>query len=255
LAEHPSDPFGAVFRLDPNNAGNARVQLLAFGSVSGHVVSKRGTGVEGAIVGALFQSDTNDDPMPLWRTASRRDGTFQWPAVVPYVPSVCLASTSADYVARSIPYNIEPSGHQDLGKIVLDVPQRGSAAPRGKSLVGKKLDWYTCPLLAGPPVDERARTGARALAVYAAAAEAETIVQSLEAVRNSAAFTDLLIAVIVDGPYSGVARSVFVLQGQAPGPATTFLTDSAGLVALETIGLPPVCALQSPSKLARGPHP
>lgn len=246
MAEHPQKREGALFSIDAVEVTEAKVQLLALGTVSGTVVTAKGKPIEGAIVGGLFQNDADDEPLPLWRTTTGPDGRFAWNDAVPLVPAACLANAGEELFGRSIPFNIAPSETQDVGKIVIREPEDAKSKRIAKSsgMTGKKLEWYAGKLVSGTlPSQEELRVGRAAVVVYTKPDEAAMIIDALSSAHRSLPSPDVLCVVVVDGAYSGATpENVFVLQGKAPGAATTYVLDRNGSVALETLGMPPASA-------------
>ncbi|MBM3288765.1 MAG: carboxypeptidase regulatory-like domain-containing protein, partial [Candidatus Hydrogenedentes bacterium] len=245
MVELPLRRQGALFSIDASSANDAKVQLLELGTVSGTVVTAKERPVEGAIVGGLFQSDDDDEPLPLWRTVTRADGTFAWIDAAPLVPAACLAHAGGDLYGRSIPYSIEPGGKQDVGRIVIREPDdpKAKRSAKAKGMVGKPLEWYSGRVISGnlPPQDQL-RAGMPAVIVYTASEEAAMMIDALSHAQKTIA-NGMTCAVIVDGAYAGAgADNVVVLQGKAPGPATTYVLDLAGRVAVELVGMPPPSA-------------
>lgn len=254
MAESPSTAEGAVFSLDAQQAVDATVQLLPYAKVSGMAVTTKDKPIEGAIVGALFQSDSDDEPLPLWRTVTGAGGVFSWPAMVPYLPAACLVSTGPEAFGRSMPFNVEPGSSKDLGRIVVTTGEKGDKPlKQQKGLAGKKIPWYENRLLSGTlPATDSLRAGQRAVVVYTSPAEAPMIVDALAGMREALRAENTVFAAIVEGPFSGEASGVVVLQGSPPGPATTYLLDAEGKVVLETAGMPPAWAIYSLVSYAQG---
>ncbi|NUM54323.1 MAG: carboxypeptidase regulatory-like domain-containing protein [Candidatus Hydrogenedentes bacterium] len=246
MAEHPQRREGALFSLDAGTAKDAKVQLLALGAVSGTVVTAKDKPIEGAIVGGLFQSDADDEPLPLWRTTTGADGRFVWNNAVPLVPAACLANAGNDLFGRSIPFNIAPAATQDVGRIVIREPDdaKDKRVVKSKGLAGKKLEWYTGKTVSGTlPSPDELRVGRAAVVVYTAPGEAAMVIDALSSAHRTLRNSDLLCVAVVDGVYSGAAPdNVLVMQGKSPGPATTYVLDSTGRVAVETLGMPPASA-------------
>jgi hypothetical protein len=247
MAEHARKREGALFSIAANATSEAKVQLLALGTVTGTVVTAKDKPIEGAMVGGLFQSDADDEPLPLWRIATGADGRFTWTSAVPLVPTACLATAGDDLFGRSIPFNIEPAANQDVGRLVIREPEesKNRKIPKNRGLTGKKLDWYSGRVVSGTlPAQDALRAGRAAVVMYTTPDEAAMVIDALSAARAALGASGLLCAVVVDGTYSGAAaENVLVLQGTAPGPATTYVVDRSGRVVLETLGMPPVSAL------------
>lgn len=249
MAEHPAKREGALFSIDAGNATDAKVQLLPLGSVTGIVVTTNDKPIEGAMVGGLFQSDADDEPLPLWRTTTGANGTFIWSSTVPMVPTACLASAGDDCYGRSAPFNLGPGVDQDIGRIVIRAPDssKDQKLPKTKGLLGKKLEWYSARVVAGTlPAPADLRAGRPAVVIYTASEEAAMVIDALSAAQKMLGTTQTLCAVVVDGVYSGAAPdNILVLQGKAPGSATTLVVDRTGRVVLETLGMPPASVLSN----------
>ncbi|MFA6242400.1 MAG: carboxypeptidase-like regulatory domain-containing protein, partial [Candidatus Hydrogenedentales bacterium] len=57
LVEHVTEPRGALFAMDMNTESEAAVQLLSWARATGKVVNAKGKGLQGVVVGAIFQGD------------------------------------------------------------------------------------------------------------------------------------------------------------------------------------------------------
>ena len=237
LVDHPTRNLGALFSLGTDRAQDARVQVLPLSKVSGVAVSSTGKPAEGATVGALFQEDAEDEPMPLWRTIAGKDGLFTWNAVVPYVPMVCIASSGGETYGRSMNFNLEPGASTDVGRIVIPAedkaPRKGAG---GKSLLGDKLNWGRGKASSGS-------AGQPAIVMYAPAAESAMALQMLATASKAPQAARFQYVLICDGPVSVTDDSILIMQGTAPGTASTYVLDSSGTVVLETWGFPPLSAL------------
>ncbi|MCC6489787.1 MAG: carboxypeptidase regulatory-like domain-containing protein [Candidatus Hydrogenedentes bacterium] len=237
MAEHPTSNLGALFSLGTDRAADARVQLLPLAKVSGTIVSSSGKSLPGATVGALFQEDADDEPLPLWRTVASKDGLFTWNAVVPYVPMVCIASTGGETYGRSKNFNLDADASAGLGRVVIPAETKSPRKATGKSLLGEKLNWK----------NGQAKTSESAarpsIVLYAPASEAAMALQMLATASKAPQAARFQCVLVCDGPVSVTDESVLVLQGSAPGTASTYVLDAKGTVVLETWGFPPLSAL------------
>jgi Carboxypeptidase regulatory-like domain len=236
MAEHAERPEGALFALEPKRFQEAKVCLFPFSSVTGKVVTVKGKAVEGAVVGALFQAEPTGEPMLLWRTFSGPGGAFRWDAVVPYVPTVCVAATEQGQEARSVPFNLEQGQEKDLGSVVVS----DGAKPSSTSHLGKKLPWRESPHLGGPAATG---TGRPTVVMFCGQDEAPMVIDAVRAASELVADSGIGFAVVVDGSYSGESACP-VLSGTVPGPATTYIVGANGTVLLETAGMPTLRALR-----------
>jgi hypothetical protein len=257
LAEHPTRPEGALFALTPRDATGARVQMLPLATVSGSVLNTKSKGIAGVVVGALFQTDDNDEPLPLWRTVTDTRGSFDWPCVAPYVPTVCLARAGPEAYGRSAPFNAEAGAHVELRPITIEAPDLGAKSAKPTSYLGKRLPWFEEKVLGGALPTPSERASKSALVVYCQADEAAATIEAVHAVRET--MGGLVAAVLVDGAYqpNDLGKSltdppVPVLQGRAPNDlpksfsgATSYVLNAGGTVVLECIGLPPAVAFQN----------
>ncbi|MCC6699702.1 MAG: carboxypeptidase regulatory-like domain-containing protein [Candidatus Hydrogenedentes bacterium] len=237
MAEHPTRNLGALFSMGTDRAADARVQVLPLAKVSGTIVSSSGKSLPGATVGALFQEDADDEPLPLWRTVAGKDGLFAWSAAVPYLPMVCIASAGGESYGRSMNFNLEPDASADLGKIVVPVDAKSSRKTAGKSLLGEKLNWRSGQSKASETV---ARPS---IILYAPASESAMALQMLATAGKAPQAARFQCVLVCDGPVSVTDESILVLQGTAPGTASTYVLDAKGTVVLETWGFPPLSAL------------
>ena len=239
MAEHPAKPLGALFALERNGETYARVLLLPLATVTGQVTTPKGKGLGGAVVGAVFQEDASATPLPLWRTISRSDGSFEWAGVVPNVAMACVAFIDPDHFGRSEPFALEPAASEDIGRLVVD----GGKTVR--SQFGRPLAWRDHPAQAGATPQVTVEESAQTLVMYCTVDEAWMAIDALDAVRQILGDRAPVCVAVVDGVWQGGPSSIPVLRGQAPGPATTYLVGPQGKVVLETSGVPPLRALQT----------
>jgi len=239
LAEHTTEPLGALFALDRDDTEEALVKLFALGSVHGRVVDPKGVAIEGAVVAGLL----GEDGLPLWRTTTGTDGTFTWPAVVPDVHYHAVVSIGQAEPRPAGAFSVEPAGQKDLGELVFE-------GGRGASWRGKTLLWYRERLLAGTLPGRRERKGRPAVVAYCQPDEAAMVIEGLVVTRELAADKRLVLAVVVNGGTAAEGAPIPVLSGQAPATATTYVLGGDGKVVFETFGLPPLVTLQ---RLLSGP--
>lgn len=225
FVEDPSRPLGALFQIAAQDHGPARVQLLRLASVTGRVLSADGKPVEGMSVSAVF------DNIELWRSISGTNGVFTWNAVVPGVPQHCLIHAATPVESKV--FNPQFGAAENLGDIT------AGDSPRQSSFLAKRLPWRKQHQLQGaaPGVD------GPAIVVYSAADQAAALAESLASAREALGERAPLFALVVEGnPAIGEAR-IPVFSGKPPASATTYVVGADGKVALETFGLPPLCAL------------
>jgi hypothetical protein len=236
MVEHPNENLGAVFALDVTQGGPGRVQLFPMSSVRGSVHSANGKPLAGIVVGGAFQADDASDPILLWKTLSRSDGSFAWQNVIPHLALVCVASDGEEGYAYSIPFNLEPGSTRDVGRVVLESTQKA------ESMRGDRVDWGRFQQVGGPDLPEDFK--GPALVIFAGADEARPIVDALEAADRILKDDSVtMIAVMTDGARVENA-GIAVVSGIAPGAAQTYLIDGMGEVVLETSGMPPLAALR-----------
>lgn len=241
IAERRERSLAALFSFDATAPEAGKIKLFPLGAVSGTVVNDRGKPVEGAVVGGLFQSDGDNEPLQLWRTISRKDGTFSWDAVVPFVPMACLAATGPDGFGRSMPFNVGPGKTQDIGNVVIAGAEAKSRRSPGRTMQGEALAWLDYPVLSGTlPASETAKP---TVLLFAAAAEAAQYLQTLTTARTLLDVNDVNLVLVSDGPVSLEGGQIPILQGKAPGDAQTYLLNASGVVVLETWGLPPLASI------------
>ncbi len=242
MVEHMTEPRGALFAMDMKTENEAAVQLLSWARATGKVVNGKGKGLQGVVVGAIFQGDADSELLPLWRTVTRADGQFSWDAVPPLVSSVCVARSGEGQFARSEVFTATQGQASDIGAITLPDPKKGVESMRGKSLLGSKLAWNQAA-----PSGSTAQTpeGKPALLVYCSVEEAALVVDGLDSIVRALGPGKIIAAAIVDGDYAGTPEQVRILKGKAPASASTYLLDGAGAVVLETVGLPPAFAFRN----------
>jgi len=81
--------------------------------------------------------------------------------------------------------------------------------------------------------------------MYCSQDDAAMVVEALAVLRTVLGPDAFTVAAVVHGAFNGSAEGAPVLSGRAPGVATTYLLDRAGIVTLETFGMPPLRALQA----------
>ncbi len=236
FVEHPSENLGAVFALDVTQPGPGRVQLFPMGSVRGAVHSANGKSVPGILVGGAFQEDDASEPILLWRTLSRDDGTFVWQNVVPHIALVCVAADADDGYANSVPFNLEPGSARDVGRIVLE------SRTKAVSLRGERPDWKRFSPVSGPSLPEDFQ--GPALVVFADPHEVRPVVDALETAGRILGNETVKMIAVMTGGATAQSSTVSVISGPAPGGARTYLVDAQGLIVLETSGMPPYSALR-----------
>ena len=237
MAQQLDAPMGALFALKSGQTQDAKVQLLPLSTVSGHVLSPAGKPASGVVVASLFTQEA----IPLWRTVSDSNGIFTWTSAIPQVPQTCVASQRDQYISEPVAVTPEPNQTKDLGAITLTAEFTGAS-----SILGKPLPWREGKLLAGKLSD---RKSGPAVVAYCEAADAAIAVEGMTTARKLLAGKNIQFVVVVNGSYASDATAeIPVVSGKAPGPATTYLVDSAGNVCVETFGLPPLRALQGLSK-------
>ena len=239
LVEDPARRRGAVFRIERRPVAPALVQLFPYAAVEGAVVSSRGRKLEGAIVGGVLSTE-EDEPLLLWRTLSGADGVFAWRGVVPGVPQHCAVWDVDGEEGVSAVFNLAPGTEKALGRIVV---QGGG---NGDSLLGKRLEWRKCPVIAGGAPPKTPGAGGN-LVVYCAAGAAAMVIEGLDELSSVLGADAPQCTVIVESTFVRDTAPFPVLEGRAPGRATTYLLDAGDRVVLETFGLPPLFALRGPS--------
>ncbi len=236
MAEHPTENLGAVFALDVTQGGPGRVQLFPLSSVRGSVHAANGKPVPGITVGGAFQEDDASEPILLWRTLSRNNGSFAWEHVVPHLALVCVASDSETGYANSIPFNLEPGSARDVGRIVLE------SGEKADSMYGERTDWKRLSHVAGPTLPEGFQ--GPALLMFAGPNEAAAVVDALETASTILANDSVaMVAVMTDGARVDTA-TIPVVVGLAPGAARTYLVNDTGAIVLESSGMPPFSVIR-----------
>jgi hypothetical protein len=239
MAQHVHKPLGALFALRRDEAADACVQLLPLASVHGRVHAADGKPLEGALVGGLFSTDSVGEPLLLWRTVSRKDGSFEWHGVVPHVAMRCVAYGSDGGMGESPVFRGEAEAPEDLGVITTQA-QQGA-----KSLAGESLEWRRRPVLHGTAPSKAERRDRPAVVLYCESAEVDMAIDAMTKARSAAGTDELMWAVVVNGSCPGCEAPFPILQGAAPGTARTYMTGSDDKVVLETFGLPPLWGIQT----------
>lgn len=241
LAEHPSRPEAALFAIDRDRAGDAIAQMLPLTELTGKVVNEKNIGIEGAVVESRTALENVDDPITLWRTLSGKDGRLAWPALVPHVAQLCLATSSGGQDATVAPAIGESSAFiARAGEPVTLDPITVPGGGEDRSALGRKYAWFDAKAVCGRVPGKDERDGKAALIVHAAPGEAAYIAEGLAHVRDLLGRANIVFAVVVDGTIACPETDIPILRGSAPSSATTYLLDTDGTVVLETFGLPPV---------------
>lgn len=223
IIEHPAAPQGALFAVK-KDAGEATVQLFPYGAVTGRVVDTSGNPVPGIPVAALYAGSD----MALWRTVTDNNGHFQWDWTIPQVPLQCVTPATD---ATSEKFSVEPGGKFQTPDITVPV------ATPGISLKGAPLDPAKFPHAAGPAFNTAAATPT--VLLFCPAADAPVSAEALDTLRRQSNAT-WRCAVIVPTPPPAASYPVPVLTAKCPATAATYIINPAGIVTLETFGLPPL---------------
>jgi hypothetical protein len=238
VAESPAQTLGAAFAVKAADADTHTVQLRPMVPVSGRVVNEKGKGIEGLTVAASLAQSPTGDPLVMWRTVSRSDGTFHWPRSVTGAPLRCVASDTVGATGQSMEFTPGEAAPAEVGNVVV------AGGVKGITLHGRELRWHEYPALGGvvPPRDEaRAQP---AVVVFVAPAEAEAAAESLAVASRMPGLDRFHWVLAVDGESDARAEGVVVVRGASPGTASTFLLDTRGRVTLETLGLPSPAVLR-----------
>lgn len=235
LVESAEGTRGALFRLEPKDAGGATVQLMPLASLRGRVVNTRDKGIPGVIVGGAFPgTEASADPVLLWKTVSGADGTFAWNGVLPGVPQFVIARVGTGKVAQATAFNLAPGEQKPLPALAVEGTSRN--IPSAPDHIN--LDDF--PSVCGPA---RA-TAAKTIVIFCAASEVGTTAESLAGFLKALP-SDHLAACVVASPRPDCDNTpVPVLSGRAPGLARTLVLGSEGQVLLQSFGLPPAFALR-----------
>jgi hypothetical protein len=233
VVESPDGSLGGFVSISRTEVQGKTVQLHPWAEIKGRVVDSQGKAVAGALVGGIPAEDDPDQPTLLWRCITDKSGRFQWPAVVSGVAQRCV-SISAGRVILSRGFTPTPGQKVALENLVL--PEADS----GKSLRGLELPWRGLTHLAGPapPAAGESRT----LVLYCSEEEAPIAAGALSAARESLRAVGMNCALAVDGNFTD-STELTILQGRAPGTATTYVLDAKDRVHVETHGLPSLAAV------------
>jgi hypothetical protein len=237
LAEDPHSSSAALFSAAATASKEITVQLLPLGTVSGRVTDSRGDSLEGAAVEARYVDEASSEAIVLWRTVAGQDGAFAWRGVLPHLPQVIAASAGSEAVGESAPFILADEMNRDVGNVV--VPGEGV---KGKSSMGKRIEWRKLPVQCG---ETPAGPGKPSVLVYCPAENAAMyaeILAQLYLIYGGGAL-DAVVVTNGDVACPQGTTSVPILLGAAPGSATVYVLDSAGVVTLECHDLPPLHAL------------
>ncbi|MCH7958615.1 MAG: carboxypeptidase regulatory-like domain-containing protein [Candidatus Hydrogenedentes bacterium] len=245
IVEDPARPQSALFSTSVDREEPAVIHLLPLVSVTGKVVSRSGSALEGHIVEARFVPGDSGDALVLWRTVSRRDGRFVWNGVIPHVPQLCVAYPPGTSVASaanegSVSFIVDGGESRDIGTIIV------SADTKGTSIYGKRFDWTDYPVQCGDFVAEKRRA---AVIVFCTPSEVERYANALAMVGEPRAGSSLVAVLVVNGNVDCAAGGIPILRGEAPGTASTYVLDASGTVILETFDVPSANMLVAASTL------
>lgn len=231
ISEHPSGATAGLFAIGGADSDRV-VQLFPVGQVRGRVTRSGGGGAGGVIVAGRLVDEAGRPSLVLWQTISHADGSFTWPGVVPYVHQRVYAYVNGEELPVGASFSVEPGSEAIVSPAV--VPGSGA------SVVNGALEWAAFPHISGVTP-----TGATHPAVlfFAPAAEGAVVLDALEHAEPILKSFGYHVALVLDGPHAPFESRLPVLQGTAPGPATTYITTSAGQVAVQTFGLPPLSVL------------
>ena len=232
--EHLDHPLAALFAFTARDNSEPVVQLLPNATITGRVASEAGSPVPGVTVSVILGDDQMESP--LWRTVSGPDGRFEIPGAVPHVTLFCVAESSG-HRASSAPFVLEPAQNKNVG--ALTMPQ--SAA--GTSLLGQSLDWRAFPRLAGPEANRQEQQPA--VLIFSHQEQAMMTIEAWQQISALLSAAELMCAVVVEGPLENIPDpAIPVLEGKRPATASTYLLSAEGRVVFETLGIPPVSAIQ-----------
>lgn len=235
VVESSDGTRGALFRLEPKDAGGAKVQLLPLAAAQGRVVNARGKGVAGAIVGAAFPgTEASADPVLLWKTVSGTDGGYSWNGVLAGVPQVVIARAGTGTLAQASAFSLAPGERKTVPDLTLE------GAPRGGADAPAQIDLTAYAPVCGPALSAAPRT----VVVFCAASEVATVAEGLAALLRAVPGGQITGCVVASPRPTCSDAAVPVLSGRSPGIARTLVLDAEGRVSLATFGLPPAFALR-----------
>ncbi len=234
MVEHPGMAAGALFALSLQDSRDARVQLLPWCQVSGHVSTGRGKDLAGVRIEGVYPGKDGEGAVVLWRTVSRRDGIFRWPAVLPGVPQRCVVRGTADLGGESRLFNLPPQGSETDVRLVLDKTFADT------TLFGETLSWRDTSGNMIPVTAISRLKGKPAVVFFCRGGEVKAVLEGIAAAERALGATPLAYAVVVrGGVMSSITTRIPVLAGESPGPATTYVVNGKGKVILETFDMPP----------------
>ncbi len=231
-AYHPQQPLLGTFALQAGHPKGNRVQLLPASLVTGRVISDKGTPLSGIIITCILANEPDGSPVPLWKTVSRKDGSFSWPLTVPGVSLCCIVMDSKGHHAQSKPFHTQPGKTNDIGTITLP-----DGVP-GTSLWNRKIRLTRFTFHSRKTLNSM--KGQYVLIRFCPASSAQEIIEATSHAQELAGQPSLSFVVIVDGPVPATQNKLPVGRGNNPGTAQTYLVSPEGTVLLETWGLPPL---------------
>jgi carboxypeptidase family protein len=238
LAEHPTKPLGALFALSPKDIPLAKVQLLPLATVRGRIVSPKGKGIPGVVVGLAFAKDAPGTALLVARTVTRPDGSYEFPAVVPGINYRCAAHSTGGPIGATPPFEITPS------ETHLVAHMTAQPIKTAGSLFGATLPWKD-QIATAAQSSPGTRKPRATVVLCCKDDQAMMIIEGLAQAQRLLSDQDIQFAAVVSGPLPSAAVSIPVLKGTAPGVATTYVANAQGEIIMETFGMPPLAALQS----------
>lgn len=234
MVEHPEKPSGALFALNPQNAGTGRAVLLPLGTVKGRVLNEKGAPLAGVTVGAMYADETSPEALTVWRCVTGKDGCYEWPAAPAGVPQRCVASLGSVNAAGGRDFNPAPGESVDLGDITL--PVKSSGAP-----LLSQVNWTDLPQICGPALPTPLETGIAAF--YCRSDAASVYLDACGTMNEQLRPYRVQPTVVVGGFFNCKNATVPVFRGTAP-ESVTRLYDAKGALRLEAVGLPPIRTLR-----------
>ncbi len=241
LAEHPTLPRAALFAITRERSDDAIVQLQPLATLSGKVVNEKGSGVGGALVEAQTMLEGFDRTAVLWRVMTNANGVWTWTAAVPHVPLVCIAN-AFDETGALIPESpsaaVLPASTTavDAGSLAI------AGGKTQKTSLGRKYEWRRFEVVCGTLP---ASADALSLVVHAPANQFDAYADSLANIGRILAPHRVTVALVVPGTVSCDEATPLTLRGEAPSPATVYMTGRDSTVLYEGVELPPLASIQA----------
>lgn len=229
VAEHPSQPLGALFRIEPDESKTFPVILKEQRKLFGQVTDEDGDALAGWVV-HCETAGSDDNSIRLWSAITDEAGRFRYPAV----PIGETFTYWSEPIGESEPdtqppvsFELVPDGPSTMPTLIM------SGGKSLRSLQGKSFPWRS---ISGANDETFANQGT--VIVFASTTETRVFLNTLEIMSPRMQIMGWMPVVISQSITGLESDMVRVFSGERPGPAQTYVVDAQGTVIYETLGLP-----------------